>query len=222
MRGEALQPARDLAVHRVEQFAAAGIDRGDDLPLREPHGEREQVEAGDADHGDAQRLRERLGRCDADAQSGEQTRSEIDGDATDLAEVDSRLPADEVDGRRQVLRVTLAARRMRLREHTLVPAHGSTDLHRARLDAEDQQPAAPIEGDTHSDSTRPSALVRADQLGPTARTRMVRSSSSVPKLSRTSRKSAGSDGRIASPHSMSVTPPSSSTSGKPMSYTSFI
>src|SRR5205814_5915604 len=71
-------------------------------------------------------------------QAGEQARSEIDGDAADVLQVDARLAPDEVDRGRQVLGVALAAARMGLREDALVSADGDADLRGARVDPEDQ------------------------------------------------------------------------------------
>ena len=123
---------------------------------------------------------EREGGChcgrDADAQAGEQARSDVDGDHADLAQLDPRLLADEVDLGCEHLRVALAARRVRRRQHAFMPTDGTADLGGGALDPEDQHGGDSRHGATASATARLRAIHRA----PTQCSSMVRSSSSSP------------------------------------------
>src|SRR5205814_3733829 len=101
---------------------------GHDQAVGVAHAERREVEAGDADHRHAQRLGQRLGRGDADAEPGEQARPDVDGDGTQVVELDQRLTAYEVDRWREGLGMALAARRVERGQYTLVAADGAPDL----------------------------------------------------------------------------------------------
>ena len=57
--GRALHTARHRSVQRVVQLVAAGVDRGNHERARVPQRVREQIEARNGNHRDAQRLRER-------------------------------------------------------------------------------------------------------------------------------------------------------------------
>jgi hypothetical protein len=133
-----LHTAGDVAVERVEDLAAPRVDDRDDEPVRVAHGEREEVEARHADHRQPQRLRHRLRGGDADAQPGEEARTDVDGDRAELVQVDAGVAADEVDRRRERLGVAASLRRVERPEHALVPADRRAHLLRRGLDAEDQ------------------------------------------------------------------------------------
>src|SRR3546814_613180 len=109
------------------RFAAWG-GGGADVRGGGGEGQGQEGGAGDADHGHPKGGGHGLRGRDADPQPGEQAGADVDGHHGDLVELDAGLAADEVDGGRQVLGVALSARRVRGRQHTLVPTDGATDL----------------------------------------------------------------------------------------------
>src|SRR5204863_9935876 len=90
--------------------------------------------------------RHRFGGRDADAQPGEEAGPEVDSDDADLAQVDARLAARELDRGREDLGVTPAARGMERRQHTFVAADRAPDLVGGGLDPEDQHLTPPPTG----------------------------------------------------------------------------
>ena len=173
--GDLLDAARHLAVHRVEHLALASIDHGHDHAIGVTAGEREEVERRDPDHGDPQRLRDRLRSGEADAHSREQTRADVDGHHADLGQLDVGLTQHEVDRRDQGLDVTTALGDLEQPDDPFVPTNGHADAFRGRLDAENQH-ANP----SHPSSTR---LQREAQDGPTAEISTKRTFSSAASVS---------------------------------------
>ena len=143
-RDDLLQTAGHLAVHGVEDLALAGVDHRHDDAVGAAVRERQQVERGDADHRDPQRLGERLAGRQPDAHPGEQAGSDVDGDEPELVEADVGLGADEVDRRRDDLGVAAAAPDLEQGDDALVPAERHADLLGRRLDAEDQHVTAHV------------------------------------------------------------------------------
>src|SRR5690606_9346994 len=137
---------------------------------------------------------DRLGRRHPDAQAGEQAGPDVDGDQSDLAELDAGLTADELDGRGEVLGVALGLAGVRRGEHALVASDGAARLHRRGLDAQDQHsptpsrsvgaPRSPVPASAslpappsvHGASAAPRARTRADHRGPTGRSSTMRRS----------------------------------------------
>ena len=165
----------------------AGIDRGHDELAGEAHRKGEKIEARDADHRHGECVGDGHRRRDAHAQTGEQPRAEIHGNHADLTQLDARLAAHEIDLGREDLRVALRPRRMRGRQHALVPTDGAPDLRRRAFDAEHQHQLPPWRGPHHWSIAAVNARVRADQRLPTGTRVISRSSSVAPKAMRISR-----------------------------------
>jgi hypothetical protein len=136
--GHPLHTARHGLVPRREHLVATRVEHRHDQPRRVAQGVRDEIEAGHADHGDAQGLGHHLGRRHADAQPGEESRADAHGDGREVTEVDSALAAQVVDGGRELLGMTAPARELHGAEHRATLADGHRHLRRRRVEREDQ------------------------------------------------------------------------------------
>ena len=175
-RRHLLHAARHLAVHRVEHLALAGVDHRHHDPVGAAVREGEQIERRDADHRQAEGEGEGLARGEADPHPGEQARSDVDGDHTELVEPDVGLRAHEVDGGSQDLGVPPPARDLEHRDHALVAAERHADLLGRGLDAERQHRALDVFNQSLTASCSPSH--RHDHERPTGTISMTRASAS--------------------------------------------
>ena len=107
-----------------------------------------------------------LARGHPDAEAGEHARAEVDGDRADVAQLDPRLAAQELDGGRERLGVAAAAGGVDGAEHALVAADGAAHLGGGGGDAEDQHQAATR---PRRRARRPARRARAAHAGPTGR-----------------------------------------------------
>ena len=153
---------------------------------------------------------------DPDPQAGEQPGPDVDGDRADLAQLDLGLPADELDRRRERLGVAPAPGRRGTR-----PGRPRGRRGRSRPAASPSRcPRISTSRPRHCDrpagqgagAGRPTA---AASRAPTGRMAHAGRRRPAPKSSRTSRKSAGSAGRIGvAPLDAGRRPPSSSMLGE--------
>ena len=104
--GDALHATGNGPVGRVEDLTASGIDGCGDHPVGVTDRESEQVKRRDPDHRNPQCGGQRQSSGDADAQTGEETRPDVDRDRADVGELNAGLLGDELDLRRQRLSVT--------------------------------------------------------------------------------------------------------------------
>ncbi len=203
--GDALHATGNGSVGRVEDLTAPGIDGCGDHPVGVTDREGEQVERCDPDHRNPQGGGQRQSSGDADAQTGEETRPDVDRDRTDVGELNAGLLGDELNLWRQRLGVTTTPRGVSRRDRSFMAPDRTTDAGRGGLDPEDQHVAP------HGTRRRASSASREVQCSPTATNSIRRSSSSSASRIRTSRRSAGSAGRMLLPHSTRVTPSSRSS-----------
>src|SRR6476469_6526638 len=203
-------PAGDGVVGGAEHLAAPGVDDRHDPPVREADRVGQGVEAREAQDHAPRDLGEGLGRLDAAAQAGEQTRAAAHGDPTDLPELDARPSQEPFEGRcHRFLAGT--ARHLDPPEDLLLRADRNGDLGGRRLDADDDHPSA-LQGSVTaaSWSARSSHEVAADVI-------LIRRASVSPAgssvVSSTRSRSSGRSSSTASPHSTISTqaPPSSSS-----------
>ena len=178
-----LQPAGGRPVGGGEHLTSPRVHDRDDRLGAEAQREGEQVQRADADHGDAQGERHRLGGGDADAQPGEQPRTDPDGDGAELAVLHLRGSAHLFDHGGEQLGVALVPVDLGGGAHALMAAERAADLRRGRLHTEDQHHAPPAA----AGRARHSAAKRGAHPGPTICTRTARSSGSWPSSSAISR-----------------------------------
>ena len=140
---EPLHAAGHLPVAGVEDLASTGVEGAHDEAVRVAEREGEQVEAGDADHRQAQGVGDGLAGAMPTRRPVNRPGPRSTATATDVVELHARLLRHELDGGRERLGVAAAAGGVERRQHALVPADGAAHLLGGRVDAEDDHSAPP-------------------------------------------------------------------------------
>ena len=153
--GHALHAAGDGAVPGVEHLAPAGVEHRRDEPARVPERVRHEVEAGDADDGDPERLGHRLGGGHADPEAGEQAGPEAHRDRRESCDssTSSCRHRYSIAGR-EVLGVAPAVPEPQLADDVAVGADRHAHLGRGRVEAEEHHVELRVTGSSAGSSRR--------------------------------------------------------------------